>query len=111
MRTVLPATINDAAEAEFFARTAQDLFGEEEYLELDDPRTGSEDFSRVLAEVPGAYGFIGAARDYDPADPPASNHSPQATFDDSVLARQAQLLATLARRRLVQAVGEGDPGI
>ena len=111
MRTVLPATINDAAEAEFFARTAQDLFGEEEYLELDDPRTGSEDFSRVLAEVPGAYGFIGAARDYDPADPPASNHSPQATFDDSVLARQAQLLATLARRRLAQAAGEGDPGI
>ncbi|MGP9539816.1 M20 metallopeptidase family protein [Brachybacterium sp. AOP43-C2-M15] len=111
MRTVLPATINDEGEAAFFASTARALFGEEEYLELERPRTGSEDFSRVLAEVPGAYGFIGAASGYDPADPPASNHSPQAQFDDSVLARQAHLLATLARRRLQEAVGDGDPGI
>lgn len=111
MRTVLPATINDEAEAAFFARTASDLFGQEEYLELENPRTGSEDFSRVLAEIPGAYGFIGAAKDYDPEHPPASNHSPHAMFDDSVLARQAQLLATLARRRLQEAVGEGDPAI
>ncbi len=111
MRTVLPATVNDEAEAAFFARTARALFGEEEYLELDDPRTGSEDFSRVLAEVPGAYGFVGATPGFDPEHPPPSNHSAQVVFDDSVLVRQAQLLAVLARRRLEQAVGEGDPGI
>jgi hippurate hydrolase len=111
MRTVLPATVNDGVEAAFFARTARELFGEEEFLELEDPRTGSEDFSRVLAEIPGAYGFVGATPDYDPAHPPASNHSAQVVFDYSVLVRQAQLLATLARRRLEEAVGEGDPGI
>jgi hippurate hydrolase len=111
MRTVLPATVNDGVEAAFFARTARELFGEEEFLELEDPRTGSEDFSSVLAEIPGAYGFVGATPDYDPAHPPASNHSAQGVFDYSVLVRPAQLLATLARRRLEEAVGEGDPGI
>ncbi|GAA1736454.1 M20 family metallopeptidase [Brachybacterium phenoliresistens] len=110
-RTVLPATINDDAEAGFFARTAQGIFGAERYVDLENPRTGSEDFSRVLAEVPGAYGFVGAAKDFDPEDMPASNHSPMAVFDDSVLADQALLLATLARDRLRAAAGEGDPAI
>lgn len=110
-RTVLPATINDDAEAGFFARTAQGLFGAERYVDLENPRTGSEDFSRVLAEVPGAYGFVGAAKGFDPEDMPASNHSPLALFDDSVLADQAVLLATLARDRLHAAAGEGDPAI
>lgn len=107
MRNVLPATINDAVEAETFAQTASDLFGEDRYQELENPRTGSEDFSRVLAEVPGAYGFVGAAKDFDPADMPASNHSPQARFDDSVLADQALLLATLAWERLRAASSGG----
>ncbi|MGP9843037.1 M20 metallopeptidase family protein [Brachybacterium sp. 107] len=111
MRTVLPATINDDVEAATFADTARALFGAERYQELANPRTGSEDFSRVLAEIPGAYGYVGAAKDLDPEQLPASNHSPQARFDDSVLADQALLLATLAWNRLRAEVGEGDPGI
>lgn len=111
MRNVLPATINDAGEAAFLEQTARTLFGQERYTELENPRTGSEDFSRVLAEIPGAYGFIGAAKDVDPENPPASNHSPLAMFDDSVLADQARLLATLAWDRLHRGAGEGDPGI
>lgn len=111
MRTVLPATINDDVEAETFADTARALFGPERYQELANPRTGSEDFSRVLAEIPGAYGYVGAAKYLDPEHLPASNHSPQARFDDSVLADQARLLATLAWNRLQAEAGEGDPGI
>lgn len=111
MRTVLPATINDDVEAATFADTARALFGAERYQELANPRTGSEDFSRVLAEIPGAYGYVGAAKDLDPEQLPASNHSPQARFDDSVLADQALLLATLAWNRLRAEAGEGDPGI
>ncbi|MGP4914633.1 M20 metallopeptidase family protein [Brachybacterium tyrofermentans] len=111
MRTVLPATINDDVEAATFGETARALFGAERYQELANPRTGSEDFSRVLAEIPGAYGYVGAAKDLDPEHLPASNHSPQARFDDSVLADQALLLATLAWNRLQAEVGEGDPMI
>ena len=111
MRNILPATINDTAEAETFAQTARGLFGEDRYQQLENPRTGSEDFSRVLAEIPGAYGFVGAAQDLDAEHPPASNHSPQARFDDSVLGDQALLLATLAWNRLQAESREGDPVI
>ncbi|UQN28222.1 M20 metallopeptidase family protein [Brachybacterium kimchii] len=95
-REVLPATVNDDAAAEEFARVARDLFGADRVEQLERPRTGSEDFSRVLEAVPGAYGFVGVAADWDPEHPPASNHSAYAMFDDEVLADQALLLATLA---------------
>ena len=60
---------------------------------------GSEDFSRVLAEVPGAFVFLGACATDDPASAP-TNHSPQARFDESVLPDASRLLAELAWRRL-----------
>lgn len=94
-----PVTVNDAAEHDFLADTVAELFGEERYRVLDNPLTGSEDFSRVLNEVPGAYVFLGACPGEDPVAAPA-NHSPLATFDDSVLADGAALLAELAVRRL-----------
>ena len=94
-----PATVNDAAAYGFVADTVRDVFGEERFAELPDPITGSEDFSRVLERVPGAYLFLGASPDPDPAKAP-DNHSPRARFDDSVLGDGAALLAELAVRRL-----------
>ena len=43
-------------------------------VRLPDPIMGSEDFSRVLAEVPGAFVFLGACAGDDPATAP-TNHS------------------------------------
>lgn len=94
-----PATINDANEAAFVAETVKDLFGENRYAEMPEPVMGSEDFSRVLEAVPGSYMFYGATVKDDPSDA-ASNHSPRASFDDSVLADGAALLAELAVRRM-----------
>jgi hippurate hydrolase len=94
-----PLTVNDHTEHEFAAGTVRELFGEERYEELPHPHTGSEDFSRVLDRVPGAFVFLGACVTDDPADG-APNHSPRAMFDDSVLADAATLLAELAVRRL-----------
>ncbi|MEU0794448.1 M20 family metallopeptidase [Amycolatopsis sp. NPDC005961] len=93
-----PATVNDAAAYDFVADTIRDVFGEERFTEMADPITGSEDFSRVLERVPGAYLFLGAC----PTDPETApdNHSPRARFDDSVLGDGAALLAELAVRRL-----------
>ena len=71
-------------------------------LRMPNPITGSEDFSRVIAAVPGAMLFLGAVvDDRDPLRAP-SNHAPQAAFDDSVLAQGTALYATLAARRLAQ---------
>lgn len=94
-----PVTVNDAAEHGFAADTVRDLFGEERFTPMEHPMTGSEDFSRVLARVPGAFVFLGACTTDDPATAP-SNHSPRAAYDDSVLADGAALLAELAVRRL-----------
>jgi len=96
-----PVTANNADEHDFVAATAREVFGEERFFELPNPITGSEDFSRVLDLVPGAYMFLGACTTDDPENAP-TNHSPRATFDDSVLGDGAAMLAELAVRRLAR---------
>ncbi|GAB3576883.1 M20 family metallopeptidase [Amycolatopsis endophytica] len=94
-------TANDPDRQEFVAGTVREVFGEERFTTLPDPLTGSEDFSRVLDRVPGAFTFLGATFADEP-DSVAYNHSPEASFDDSVLADGALLLAELAARRLAK---------
>jgi hippurate hydrolase len=97
-----PLTVNDAGEHDFLAGTVRDLFGEDRFQPMEHPIAGSEDFSRVLDRVPGAYAFLGAtAPGADPESAP-TNHSPLARFDDSVLPDGAALLAELAVRRLAR---------
>ncbi|GAA3090160.1 M20 family metallopeptidase [Streptomyces roseofulvus] len=101
-----PVTTNDPAEAAFALRTAQGLLGPDRAFEAPRPLTGSEDFSLVLREVPGAYLGIGACPpDRDPATAPM-NHSPQAVFDDRAVLDAAVLLAELAARRLQESAEE-----
>ncbi|WP_033291758.1 M20 metallopeptidase family protein [Amycolatopsis jejuensis] len=95
-----PVTSNDDHEAEFVAETAAELLGEERFAWAPQPRMGSEDFSCVLNEVPGAFAMLGACPPgADPAEM-ANNHAPEAIFDDGVLAGGAALYASLALRRL-----------
>ena len=79
----------------------REVFGEERYEEMPDPITGSEDFSRVLDAVPGA--FIFHRRRRRPASTRTTaptNHSPRADFDPAVLPDGAALYAELAVRKL-----------
>ncbi|MCZ4124728.1 M20 metallopeptidase family protein [Streptomyces sp. H39-S7] len=95
-----PVTINDPAETAFAAETVRELLGADRYIDMPWPVAGSEDFSVVAELVPSAYLLLGACpADRDPATA-AYNHSPQAAFDDSVLADAAALLAGLALGRL-----------
>jgi hippurate hydrolase len=94
-----PPTVNDAGHADFALSVAAEVFGPDRAELLADPIMGSEDFSRVLAQVPGAFVFLGACAGDDPANAP-TNHSALARFDESVLPDAALLLAELARRRL-----------
>lgn len=95
-----PVTVNDAAETAYAQRVIGELVGTERYVEMPRPVTGSEDFSRVLQEVPGAFVFLGACG--PEADPRAAagNHSPHAFFDDAVLADASAAYASLATARL-----------
>jgi hippurate hydrolase len=95
-----PVTVNDDVEADFVAATITELYGADRYRWMPHPEPGSEDFSYVLAAVPGTFVFLGACPpELDPATA-ATNHAPQARFDDAVLADGATLLAELAVRRL-----------
>jgi len=95
-----PVTINAAAEVAAVERMVADVHGEGRYLELPNPVAGSEDFSRVLDQVPGAMVFLGATLpERDPSTAPF-NHSPEAAFDDAVLSDGVALYAEFALRTL-----------
>ncbi|WP_327044884.1 M20 family metallopeptidase [Microbispora sp. NBC_01189] len=97
-----PVTVNDDAEAEFAARTVREALGEDRYFPLPTPATGSEDFSYVLEQVPGAFLVVGACPPGRDLATAPSNHSAEAEFDDAVLTDGAALLAELAIRRLAR---------
>jgi amidohydrolase len=95
-----PVTVNDAAAVDFAAGAVAETFGAGRFVRTPDPITGSEDFSYVLDEVPGAFIMLGACPpDADPATAPF-NHSAEAVFDDAVLPDGTALLTELALRKL-----------
>ena len=95
-----PLTVNTAAEVDFGAGVVREVLGESRYEHMAAPIAGSEDFSRVIAAVPGAFIGLGALLPgLDPATAP-NNHSPRADFDPSVLPDAATVYAELAVRRL-----------
>lgn len=95
-----PVTVNDDDEALWAGEQLRDVFGAERVLQAKDPLMGSEDFSFVLDEVPGAFLFLHTSPPGTDLDDVAMNHSPHVVFDDAVLGDQAAALAMLAQRRL-----------
>ncbi|WP_284978131.1 M20 family metallopeptidase [Arthrobacter sp. fls2-241-R2A-200] len=100
-----PLTINSEDETATAAKVIEGLFGESRHTRMATPLSGSEDFSRVLAEVPGT--FVGLSAVPPGADHATSpfNHSPYATFDDGVLTDGAALYAELAVSRIAALAG------
>jgi amidohydrolase len=95
-----PVTVNDQSEFKFAAEAIGQVLGEHRFITAPYPLTGSEDFSYVLEQVPGAFVMIGACPpSTDPSTAPY-NHSPEAVFDDGVIPDGVTLYAELALRRL-----------
>lgn len=98
-----PLTVTDPAETGFARAAVDDVFGAHRFQPMRTPQTASEDFSRVLDEVPGSFLLLGACPPgADPRQAPY-NHSPRAVYDDAVLSDGAALYAELATRRLATA--------
>lgn len=94
-----PPTVTDSDETAFAIGVIEKVFGAERCVRMPVPMTGSEDFSRVLENVPGSFVMLGAVPPgRDPATAP-DNHSAYAEFDDGVLADGAALYAELALNR------------
>ncbi len=100
-----PLTINNDDETTTAENVIAGMFGESRHTRMATPLSGSEDFSRVLAEVPGT--FVGLSAVTPGADHTTSpfNHSPYAMFDDGVLTDGAALYAELAVSRIAALAG------
>jgi amidohydrolase len=105
-----PVTVNDGPEASFAGQTVAALFGGDAFTPMARPVMGAEDFSRVIAEVPGAMVFLGAVAPGEDHTATPNNHSQYATFDDKVLSAGAALYAGLALRRLDAAAQQEGTG-
>jgi amidohydrolase len=96
---VYPATVNSEREAEFAARVADELVGPENVVRDLEPSMGSEDFSFMLQQRPGAYARLGQGG----ADGGCFLHNSRYDFNDDVIPVGASYLAALAERALSSA--------
>lgn len=89
------AVINDSAELVNIAQNAAvKLFGDDILVGFE-KLTGSEDFSFLMDEVPGIYGFLGARSDKVPGSE-LSNHHECFTVDEDALHHGAAIAAQFA---------------
>ncbi len=84
--------VNDAELTAAMARAAGPVSAHVAMMEA--PMTGSEDFARFLAHVPGCFAFIGNGAGSAPL------HNPGYDFDDEALPHGAQVHAAIVRDRL-----------
>jgi hippurate hydrolase len=100
-----PATVNSEAESLFAAEVARELVGDERVITNLEPSMGSEDFSFMLLERPGAYFRLGQGG----AAAGCFLHNARYDFNDEVLPLGAALFARLAERTLSPPGLAGDP--
>jgi amidohydrolase len=93
---VYPATVNSEREAEFAARVADTLIGSENVVRDLEPSMGSEDFSFMLQQRPGAYARLGQGG----AEGGCFLHNSRYDFNDEVIPLGAGYLAALAEQAL-----------
>jgi hippurate hydrolase len=93
---VYPATINSTREAEFAASVADTLVGAENVVRDLEPSMGSEDFSFMLQQCPGAYARLGQGG----AEGGCFLHNSRYDFNDAVIPLGAGYLAALAEQAL-----------
>ena len=91
---VYPATINSTREALFAAEVAGSVVGRENVIGDLDPSMGSEDFSFMLQQRPGAYARLGQGG--GGTGPACFLHDSRYDFNDSVIPIGAGYLAALA---------------
>jgi amidohydrolase len=91
-RIIFAPLINAARETDIIADTAASLVGESNIDRHKEPGMGSEDFSFMMEQVPGAYIQVGNG-------PSADLHNPAYNFNDDCTPYGAALYASIVERR------------
>ncbi|MGH3942205.1 MAG: M20 metallopeptidase family protein [Pseudonocardiaceae bacterium] len=96
-----PVTVNDDEVGVQILDVARRVLGERHAELMPDPMMGAEDFSYVLAKVPGAMVFLGACPPGCEPDTAPSNHSNRVVFDESAMVHGVALYAGFALEALI----------
>ncbi len=96
IRPGYPSTINDKKSAKLALEIFKNTFGEASINVSETPTMGSEDFSYMLKEKPGAYIWLGAGEDAEKL------HSAYYDFNDELLPIGAEYWANLAETILMK---------
>lgn len=95
-KRLFPATINTPHHAELVADVARELFGEDQVVDNLVPSMGSEDFSFLLQQRPGAYFRLGQGG----ADSGRLLHNAAFDFNDAVIPQGCAMFARLVERSM-----------
>jgi hippurate hydrolase len=95
-RVLFAPLVNDLGQAEFAASVCAELVGDGNVVTNRPLIMGSEDFSYMLAKVPGCYVNIGNGD----AEGSCEVHNPDYDFNDAVLPLGASFLARVVERKL-----------
>lgn len=101
-RRLFPATINTPHHAEFVADVAAELFGEDQVVRNLVPSMGSEDFSFMLQQRPGAYFRLGQGG----AESGCVLHNAAFDFNDAVIPAGCAMFVRLVERSMPLADGQ-----
>jgi hippurate hydrolase len=96
IRPGYPPTINNKECAKLASKIFKKTYGENSINLKETPTMGSEDFSYMLEEKPGAYIWLGAGANSEKL------HSPYYDFNDELLPIGAQYWTNLAENILVE---------
>ncbi|MFC7473318.1 M20 aminoacylase family protein [Dankookia sp. GCM10030260] len=97
-RLIFAPTVNDPEQTEAYAAAAAALVGEAKVARDKPPGMGSEDFSFMMEQVPGAYIHVGNGDS-------ASVHNPRYQFNDAAIPYGAALYAQVVEQGLQRAEG------
>ena len=88
-----PALVNHEKDAALIKKTAINLFGEDEVIDVKLPAMPAEDFSHYLEKKEGCFVWLGTAKEGEPVWP---LHNSRFDVDEDVLWRGSSLLAQVA---------------
>ncbi len=96
-----PPTINHVKEAAFMREVMAEMVGAQNVIDQE-PTMGAEDFSFMLQEIPGAYGFIangdGTHREMGHGGGPCTLHNPSYDFNDELIPLGGSLWVKLVEK-------------
>lgn len=94
-------TVCDPDATAFARAQIEAVLGAGRHITMDQPLAGSEDFSEILARVPGSFVVYSGVPAGLPLEEATFNHSATALFDDAILPDAAAVLARIAHACLV----------